>query len=125
MLKALIATAALSLAMLVLPLGTYGPITTHGLAGYSPAFAAAKKKKSDIDIDIQIGDDDDDDDDDDRRRISCHRGKRIVERAGFRRVRPRDCNGRVYRYIARKRGDTFVIGVHSRRGRIVFVREID
>jgi hypothetical protein len=117
MLKTLLATASLSLAMLLMPI-SYGPIQAVGSAGLSPALA-------DVDVEIEIGDDDDDDDDDRGRRISCRRGERIVERAGFRRVRPRDCNGRVYRYTGRRRGDTFLIGVHSRRGRIVFVREID
>lgn len=119
MLKTLLATASLSLAMLVMPV-SYGPLKPVGSAGISPALA-------DIDVEIGIGDDDDDrfDDDDDRGRISCHRGRRIVENAGFRRVRPRDCGGRIYRYIARRHGDTFIVGVHSWRARIVFVREID
>jgi hypothetical protein len=120
MLKTLLATASLSLAMLLMPI-SYGPIQPIGSAGISPALA-------DIDVEIGVGDDDDDDggfDDDDRGRISCSRGERIVRRAGFHRVRARDCNGRIYRYTGRRHGDTFLIGVHSRRGSIQFVREID
>ena len=118
MLKTLLATAGLALAMLLMPV-SYGPIKAVGSAGLSPALA-------DVDVDIDLGGGDDDDfDDDDRGRISCHRGRRIVENAGFHRVRPRDCGGRVYRYIARRHGDTFIVGVHAWRARIVFVREID
>jgi hypothetical protein len=104
--------------MLLMPV-SYGPIQVVGSAGLSPALA-------DVDVEVDIGGDDDDDfDDDDRGRISCYRGRRIVRNAGFHRVRPRDCSGRIYRYIGRRHGDTFIIGVHSRRARIVFVREID
>ena len=137
MLKTLLASASLSLALLFLPLGSFGPITTLGSAGLSPAHA--------IDIGVEIGggdddedgggvsielggddedDADDDDDDGDRRGISCQRGKRIVENAGFRRVRIRDCKGRNFRYTGRKKGDNFEIRVNSRNGRIVSVRRI-
>ncbi len=134
MLKTMLASASLSLALLFLPLGSIGPITTLGSAGLSPAHAI------DIGVEVGGGDDDDeggigitlgggddedgadDDDDGDRRGISCNRGKRIVENAGFRRVRARDCKGKNFRYTGRKKGDDFEIRVNSRNGRIVSVR---
>ena len=86
MLKTLLASASLSLALLFLPLGSFGPITTLGGAGLAPAHAI------DIGVEIGGGDDDedgggvsielggddedgadDDDDDGDRRGISCQR----------------------------------------------------
>jgi hypothetical protein len=133
MLKTLLASASLSFAFLLLPLGSVSPISTIGAAGLSSAHA--------IEIGIDLGGDDDgptigiggdddddgpdagdDDDDDGDRGISCQRGKRIVENAGFRNVRARDCNGKNYRYTGRRKGDNFEIRVNSRNGRIVSVR---
>jgi hypothetical protein len=51
-------------------------------------------------------------------RISCRRGARIVASAGFRRVRPIDCNGSEYSYRGFRHGDLFRIDVKSRNGRI-------
>jgi hypothetical protein len=139
MLKTLLASASLSFAFLLLPLGSVSPISTSGSAGLSTAHA--------IDIGIELGGDDDgptigisggdddeggagddegdsagdDDDDGGDRRISCSRGKRIVENAGFRRVRERDCKGKNFRYTGRRKGDNFEIRVSSRNGRIVSV----
>jgi hypothetical protein len=142
MLKTLLTSASLSLALLFLPVGSFGPVTTIGAAGLSPAGA--------IDIGIELGGDEDDgptigvgvgggddedeggdddgdsadgDDDDDggEKAISCQSGKRVVERAGYRSVRVRECTGKNYRYTGRKKGDSFEIVV-SRFGRIVSVR---
>jgi hypothetical protein len=52
-------------------------------------------------------------------RISCRRGERIVENAGWRRVEPRNCSGRNYSYSGRRGGDRWIIIVDSRRARIV------
>ena len=106
MMKSLLATAGLSLVMLALPIG-HSTGVSPGLLGPSPALA-------DIDIDINLelkkyG------------KISCRRGQRIVERAGYRRVQVRDCNGRRYSYIGRRHGDRFLVRVDSRRARIVDV----
>jgi hypothetical protein len=59
-----------------------------------------------------------------RYRISCWQGKERVQWAGFRRVRVLDCDGARYSYKARRGGDSFIISVNSRSGRIVSVREI-
>ena len=134
MIKTLLASASLSLAFLLMPMGSFGPVTTSGTAGLSQALA--------IDIGIELGGDDDDgptigigiggdedddandDDDDDRRpkAISCQRGKRIVENAGYRNVRTRDCTGKNYRYQGRRKGGEYVISV-SRFGKILGVRK--
>lgn len=60
----------------------------------------------------------------DRFRISCWEGRDSVREAGFRNVRAIDCNGSRYSYEARRRGDSFIVSVNSRSGRIVSVREI-
>jgi hypothetical protein len=106
MMKSLLAATGLSLVMLAMPVGHSGGAPA-GLIGSSPALA-------DVDIDINVelkkfG------------KISCRRGERIVERAGFRRVQPRDCSGRRYVYSGRRNGDRFLIRVDSRRARIVDV----
>jgi hypothetical protein len=54
-------------------------------------------------------------------RISCGEGREKVRWAGFRKVRPIDCDGRTYQYKARKHGDWFVVTVKSKNGRIVNV----
>jgi hypothetical protein len=139
MMKTLLASASLALAFLLMPSGAFGPVTTFGTAGLSPAHAI------DIGVEVGGGDDDedgptigigigggddeddgdsaggDDDDDDGPKAISCQRGKHVVENAGFRRVRTRDCTGKNYRYYGRKKGDEFEIAV-SRFGRILSVR---
>lgn len=56
------------------------------------------------------------------RRISCRQGARIVASAGFRRVRPTDCNGSEYVYRGVRRGDLYRIQVRSRSGSI---RDVD
>jgi hypothetical protein len=94
MIKLMIAAAGLSLGLLMMPVAT------------APTQAG-------VDIDINIGG---------QKRISCHRGRRIVENAGFRRVATRSCSGRNYRYTGRRRGDGYLIVVDSRRARIVDVR---
>lgn len=109
MMKSFLAAAGLSLVMLAMPVGHSGSGVPAGLIGSSPALADV-----DIDVDINLelkkfG------------KISCRRGERIVERAGFRRVQPRDCSGRRYVYTGRKHGDRFLIRVDSRRARIVDV----
>ena len=109
MMKSVLAAAGVSLVMLALPVNHSGGGSPAGLFGATAALADV-----DIDVDINLeikkyG------------KISCRRGERIVERAGFRRVRPRDCRGRTYVYIGRRHGDTFLIRVNSRRGRIIDV----
>jgi hypothetical protein len=53
-----------------------------------------------------------------RRGITCGQGRRIVERRGFRNVRPRSCEGRTFVYNGRRRGDDFRIEVRRRDGQI-------
>jgi hypothetical protein len=93
----MMAAAGLSVGLFIMPIAT----TTPAQAG--------------IDVDINIGG---------KRQVSCRRGANIVEDYGFRRVRPRSCSGRHYRYIGFRRGDAFSITLDSRRGRIVRVREL-
>ena len=94
MIKIMTAAAGLALGLLMMPVAT-----TPTQAG--------------IDIDINLDG-----------RISCRQGKRIVENRGFHRVQPRDCEGREYAYFGRKHGDSFIITLSSRRGRIIDIREI-
>lgn len=96
MIKMMVVAAGLSVGLMMMPVATV------------PA-------KAGVNIDINIGG---------KNRISCGRGRRIVEDAGFRNVRPRNCDGRNYRYLGRRHGDTFVIVLDSRRGRIVDVRRV-
>lgn len=96
MIKMMIAAAGLSLGLLMMPVAT------------APA-------KAGINIDIDIGG---------KKQISCGRGRRLVEDYGYRRVQPRNCNGRYYKYIGRRRGDTWIITVDSRRARVVDERPI-
>jgi hypothetical protein len=55
--------------------------------------------------------------------ISCEQGRREVRYAGFRKVRPIDCNGRRYTYEARRGYNDYVIKVSRRTGDIISVRE--
>jgi hypothetical protein len=55
-------------------------------------------------------------------RISCPRGRRIVERSGFYRVVPRDCGGRNYTYSAFRRGRPWIVRVNAFNGRIIATR---
>jgi hypothetical protein len=55
-------------------------------------------------------------------RISCWRGRRIVERSGFYRVAPRDCGGRNYTYSAFRRGRPWIVRLNSFSGRIIAAR---
>jgi hypothetical protein len=57
-------------------------------------------------------------------RVSCGEGREKVRWAGFRKVRPIDCDGRTYQYKARKNGDWYVVTVKSKNGRIVNVEPI-
>jgi hypothetical protein len=56
-------------------------------------------------------------------RISCGQGRRIVDRSGFRRVNPIDCELPGYRYTAWKRGQKFMVRVNG-RGDITGVNRI-
>ena len=58
----------------------------------------------------------------DRDRMSCWRGRRIVERSGFYRVVPRDCGGRNYTYSAFRRGRPWIVRLNSFNGRIIAAR---
>jgi hypothetical protein len=97
MIKMMVAAAGLSLGLMMMPVATV------------PAQAG-------VDIDINIGGGGG------KHRISCRRGERIVENAGFRRVQPRNCSGRNYQYSGRRDGDRWIITVDSRRARIINVR---
>ncbi|WP_162914361.1 hypothetical protein [Taklimakanibacter lacteus] len=55
-------------------------------------------------------------------RISCRQGAHIVRSAGFRRVRPIECNGSEYSYRGFRRNSIFEIRVRSRNGRITDIR---
>jgi hypothetical protein len=55
------------------------------------------------------------------RGITCGQGRRIVERRGFRNVRPRSCEGRTFVYAGRRRGDDFRIEVRRRDGQITSI----
>jgi hypothetical protein len=93
----MMAAGALSIGLLMMPIAT------------APVQAG-------ISIDLNIGGKD---------RISCGRGRRIVEDEGFWDVRTRNCGGRNYSYFGRRGGGrTYIITVDSRRGRIVDVRRI-
>jgi hypothetical protein len=56
-------------------------------------------------------------------RISCGQGRRIVDRSGFRRVKPVDCELPGYRYTAWKHGKKFMVRVNG-RGNITGVNRI-
>jgi hypothetical protein len=105
------------------------------------ATAATTAAKADVDVFVGVGGPFGDDYDPDRHflgdpryyprfnqrhryRISCWQGKERVQWAGFRKVRAVDCDGARYSYRASKRGDSFIISVNSRSGRIISVREI-
>lgn len=56
-------------------------------------------------------------------RISCGEGRRIVDRSGFNRVRPVDCELPSYRYSAWKHGKKFMVRVNG-RGNIMDIRRV-
>ena len=58
------------------------------------------------------------------RRISCYRGKRIVRNQGYRFVRAIDCRGSVYKFKARRWGQTYILKMKSRNGRVFSRRHI-
>lgn len=101
MLKKFIVAGALSFGMLAA--GTAGP----ALAG------------TDIDIGIGLGGGYGG-----GGRISCRQGARIVASAGFRRVRPMDCNGSEYSYRGVRRDNLYRITVRARNGNIKNVDRI-
>ena len=99
MIKMMMAAAGLSIGLLMMPVAT------------APA-------KAGVDIDINI-------DGGYKGRISCGRGARIVQNAGYWDVRARNCGGRYYSYFGRRnKGRTFIITVDSRRAYITDVRRI-
>ncbi len=55
-------------------------------------------------------------------RISCGQGRAIVRRAGFRRVRARDCRGSVFGYTGVRAGRLRRVTVSARTGRILRIR---
>ena len=57
-------------------------------------------------------------------RLSCRDGREAVRDRGFYRVKPIDCRGRTFTYLAHRRGETFKILVSARSGRIVDVDPI-
>ena len=56
-------------------------------------------------------------------RISCAQGRRIVDRSGFTRVRPVDCELPGYRYTAHRNGHRFMVRVNG-RGHITGVSRV-
>jgi hypothetical protein len=58
-----------------------------------------------------------------RYRISCGQGRRIVDRSGFNRVRPVDCELPGYRYSAWKHGKKFMVRVNG-HGNITDIRRV-
>lgn len=97
MIKMMMAAAGLSIGLLMMPVAT------------APARAG-------VDIDINIGG---------KYGISCGRGRRIVENAGYWDVRARNCSGRWYSYFGRRnKGRSFIITVDAKRGYITDVRRI-
>jgi hypothetical protein len=58
-------------------------------------------------------------------RISCGEGAQIVAANGFRRISPRECDGRVYRYTAFRGPASFEVRVSSSTGEITRVRRIN
>jgi len=56
-------------------------------------------------------------------RISCSTGRRIVDNAGFNRVKAVDCSLPGYRYTAHKRGHRYMVRVNG-RGNITGVTRI-
>jgi hypothetical protein len=57
-----------------------------------------------------------------RQRITCGEGARYVDRIGFSRVRAVNCSRPIFRYQARKHGDSWIVGIDGRSGRIVSAR---
>jgi hypothetical protein len=55
--------------------------------------------------------------------ISCSTGRRIVDNAGFNRVKPVDCTLPGYRYTAHKKGHRYMVRVNG-RGKITGVSRI-
>jgi hypothetical protein len=53
--------------------------------------------------------------------VSCRGGAREVRANGFYNVRALDCEGRRYRYQAKRNGRSFVVTVSSRSGEIISV----
>ena len=68
-----------------------------------------------VNIDLNIGG---------KGRISCRQGAGIVANAGYRRVRPVECNGSEYTYRGIRRDSLFNITVRSRNGSITGVDRI-
>jgi hypothetical protein len=54
--------------------------------------------------------------------ISCRVGWKIVRTRGFRDVRPLECRGRTFTYLAWWRGDRLTVYVNSATGRILGAR---
>ena len=97
MIRMMMGAAGLSIGLLMMPIAT-APVP----AGIS--------------IDLNVGG---------NGRISCGRGRRLVEDHGFWDVRARNCSGRNYSYFGRRGGGrAFIITVDSRRGRVVDVHRI-
>lgn len=74
--------------------------------------AAVPTAQAQVNVNINIG----------KGGITCGQGRRIVERRGFRNVRARSCQGRIFVYSGRRRGDIHRIEVRRRDGRIISIR---
>ena len=96
MIKMMVAATGLSVGLMMMPV-------------------AAGPAKAGVNIDINIGG---------KKRISCRRGARIAENAGYFRIRARDCSGGTYTYFGRRNGKSYIIYVDSKRGYVSDVRRI-
>ena len=59
-----------------------------------------------------------------RYRVSCRRARHILRDRGFRRIRVHNCEGRRYVFTARRGGDSWIVKVSSRTGRILRARPL-
>jgi hypothetical protein len=88
------------------------------MLGATPSLAQV-----DVDIDVNPGlgvyrDYDDDDDYRRGRRLKCWEARRILRDRGYREIDTLDCNGRIYRFEASRRGNSYLLGVNSATGAV-------
>jgi hypothetical protein len=93
MIRVLLAVAVVSAGLMSVPLGV-------------------STSQAQVNVNINIG----------RGGITCAQGRRIVERRGFRNVRSRSCQGRIFVYSGRRAGSDHRIQVRRRDGRIISIR---
>ena len=56
--------------------------------------------------------------------LSCGTARQIVRNHGFNSVRARDCSGRIYSFLARKGGKTWLVSVNARNSRITGIQRL-